>query len=152
LDVCPDRAERLLLQRAGAAIPHEDLAERRIDDGRRATAEFFHPVADTCRLTIAPSIGRAMTGTARQDIRRREPRAKKEVLAERRFSHRIWVVLRERDRLRTTIFRLHSRQRSSGIFLEIRVCCRTAGRSRIAPYCTKHDQDNCTRGRGERDP
>src|SRR5262245_53231051 len=151
-DVSPYWAERLLLERAGTAVPHEDLAESRVDDGRRSAAELFHAVANACRLTIAPSIGRAMTGPAGQDVRCREPRVEKELLAERRFLDRIWIVLRERDRRRAAIVRLHLRQRSSSISFEIRACCRSAGRGRIAPDCTKRDQDNCTRGRGERDP
>src|SRR5207244_2469062 len=52
-DVGLDRAERLLFERAGAAVPHEDLAEGRIDDRGRAAAELLHAMADAARLAVA---------------------------------------------------------------------------------------------------
>ena len=50
-----DRAERLLLERFGAAVPEEDLALGGVDDGGRAAAEPLHQMADAGRLAVRPS-------------------------------------------------------------------------------------------------
>ena len=65
-------SERLLLQRAGAAVPHEDLAVGGVDDRRRAALERLHLMADADRLAVAPAVARAMAGGAREQVRLRK--------------------------------------------------------------------------------
>lgn len=103
LGVGLDRAERLLLERCGAAVPHQDLQIGRIDDGRRTAAEDIHAMANPLRLPVAPAISRIVAGRACKHVSTGQARVEIKLLSELRLPRGVRIVAWKRDDLRPLV-------------------------------------------------
>ena len=97
LGVGLDRAQRLLLERAGTTVPHQDLQIGGVDDRRGAAAEHIHAVADALRLPVAPAVAGVMAGRAGQHVAARQAGVEVELLSEQHLLRRVRVAAGKRD-------------------------------------------------------